>query len=162
MSKPTQPQRPMRLALGPLTYFWPRQAVLDFYEQAARWPVDVVYLGETVCSRRRELKPSDWADIAEKMAAAGKEAVLSTYELIETDADLRVMRQVVENGRHKGSQTEYPQQIFTKIGKTGDLEQQQSDKTKRRPWQRQDRPQKTYYQECHSQNQQHEIQPHFF
>lgn len=99
--KPTQSQRPMRLALGPLTYFWPRQKVLDFYEQAARWPVDVVYLGETVCSRRRELKPSDWADIADKMAAAGKEAVLSTYELIETDADLRVMRQVVENGRHK-------------------------------------------------------------
>lgn len=99
MSKPTQAPRTMRLALGPLTYFWPRQKVLDYYEEAAQWPVDVVYLGETVCSRRRELKPSDWIDLAADLAAAGKEVVLSTFELIETDSDLRVMRQMAENGR---------------------------------------------------------------
>lgn len=89
----------MKLSLGPLTYYWPRDRVLAFYEEALAWPVDVVYLGETVCSRRHELRLADWIALAERVAAAGKQPVLSTYELIETDADLRVMRSVVANGR---------------------------------------------------------------
>jgi len=91
----------LRLALGPLTYYWPRAKALEFYRQALEWPVDIVYLGETVCSRRHELRQADWLEIAELVAEAGKEPVLSTYELIETDADLRTMRSVVENGRFK-------------------------------------------------------------
>lgn len=88
----------MKLALGPLLYYWPREAVLAFYREAAAWPVDTVYLGETVCSRRRELKLADWLALGESLAAAGKEVVLSTYELIESDADLRTMHAVVGNG----------------------------------------------------------------
>jgi collagenase-like PrtC family protease len=45
------PRKAPRIALGPLTYYWPRERVLDFYAQALAWPVDIVYLGETVCSR---------------------------------------------------------------------------------------------------------------
>lgn len=93
------PPRPLRLALGPLTYYWPRDKTLEFYREALDWPVDVVYLGETVCSRRHELRQADWLELAATFAAAGKEAVVSTYELIETDADLRTMRSVVENAR---------------------------------------------------------------
>ena len=91
----------MKLALGPLLYYWPRARVLDFYREAAGWPVDIVYLGETVCSRRRELKLGDWVDIGLALAAAGKEVVLSTHELLESDADLRGMHAVVENGRFR-------------------------------------------------------------
>lgn len=94
-------RRAARIALGPLTYYWPRERVLDFYARALEWPIDVVYLGETVCSRRHELRLADWVDLAARVAEAGKEAVLSTYELIESDADLRVMRQVVDNGRFR-------------------------------------------------------------
>jgi collagenase-like PrtC family protease len=89
----------MKLSLGPLLYYWPRERVMDFYREAEAWPVDSVYLGETVCSRRREMKIADWLAIAERLAAAGKEVVLSTHELIETDADLRTMHAVVDNGR---------------------------------------------------------------
>jgi collagenase-like PrtC family protease len=88
----------MKLSLGPLLYYWPRDTVLAFYREAASWPVDTVYLGETVCSRRREVKLADWLAIGESLAAAGKEVVLSTYELIESDADLRTMHAVVDNG----------------------------------------------------------------
>jgi O2-independent ubiquinone biosynthesis protein UbiV len=93
------PPRALRIALGPLTYYWPRERTLEFYRQALDWPIDVVYLGETVCSRRHELRQADWLELAATFTAAGKEAVVSTYELIETDADLRTMRSVVENGR---------------------------------------------------------------
>ena len=95
------PRDTMKLALGPLLYYWPREAVLAFYRDAARWPVDTVYLGETVCSRRRELKLADWIAIGAELAAAGKEVVLSTAELIESDADLRAMHSVAGNGKFR-------------------------------------------------------------
>ena len=72
----------MKLSLGPILYFWPREQVLDFYKQAATWPVDIVYLGEVICSKRRLLKPDDWLAIAEELRAAGKEVVLSTLALV--------------------------------------------------------------------------------
>ncbi len=89
----------MKLALGPLQYYWPREQMLAFYDAMASTPVDIVYLGETVCSRRHELRLSDWIDIAERMTEAGKEAILSTQVLMESDADLSTMRKIVGNAR---------------------------------------------------------------
>ncbi|MGE0356923.1 MAG: U32 family peptidase [Burkholderiales bacterium] len=91
----------MKLALGPLLYYWPRETVFGFYRDAAGWPVDTVYLGETVCSRRRELRLEDWIAIGRDLARAGKEVVLSTAELIESDADLRAMHAVAGNGEFR-------------------------------------------------------------
>ena len=93
----------MKLALGPLLYYWPRQQVLDFYESIAASPVDIVYLGETVCARRHELRVQDWAEIAAKLAAAGKQAVLGTQTLIESESDLKTLRRVIDE---KGFLTE--------------------------------------------------------
>ena len=76
---------PLRLSLGPLFYYWPRTHVFDFYEQAAAWPVDTVYLGETVCAKRKELRLGDWLEIAARLTDCGKEVVLSTCELIESE-----------------------------------------------------------------------------
>src|SRR5450759_3386682 len=89
----------MKLSLGPLLYYWPRGVVLSFYETIAATPVDIVYLGETVCSRRHELRLSDWLAIAERLAAAGKEVVLSSQVLIESGSDLTVLRKIAGNGR---------------------------------------------------------------
>jgi collagenase-like PrtC family protease/predicted lipid carrier protein YhbT len=88
----------MKLSLGPLLYYWPRQQVFDFYEAvAASDVVDVVYLGETICSRRHELRDEDWFEIAARLKAAGKEAILSTQTLIESESDLKTLRRIVEN-----------------------------------------------------------------
>ncbi|MFA7633378.1 MAG: hypothetical protein WCX90_06990 [Thiohalomonadaceae bacterium] len=89
----------MKLALGPLLYFWSRDEVFDFYRQALNWPVDVVYLGETVCSKRRLLRLDDWLTLAEELTAAGKEVVLSTLSLIEAESELLTLRRIVEQGR---------------------------------------------------------------
>jgi len=87
-----------RLTLGPLLYYWPRDRVHEFYEQAADSPVDTVHLGEAVCGKRHEVRFEDWLAIGRKLADRGKEVVLSTCELIESEADLRVMRRVTGNG----------------------------------------------------------------
>lgn len=86
----------MKLSLGPILWFWSKQTVFDFYAQAAEWPVDTIYLGETVCSRRRELKPDDWFDLARDLKACGKEVVISTQTLIESEADLRRLRRICD------------------------------------------------------------------
>ncbi len=91
----------MKLALGPLLYYWPRQATLAFYADMTDAPVDIVYLGETVCSRRHELRLADWLDVAEAMAAAGKEVVLSSQVLVESESDLKTLRRIVANGRFR-------------------------------------------------------------
>ena len=85
----------MKLALGPLLYYWPHQSVLDFYADMAEAPLDAVYLGETVCSRRHELRLEDWLEVGKVLAAAGKEVVMSTQGLIESESDLKVLRRIV-------------------------------------------------------------------
>lgn len=89
----------MRLSLGPLQYFWPRERTLAFYREAAAWPLDIVYLGETVCSKRRELRARDWLALADELAAAGKQVVLSTLALVEAESELGALQRLVENGR---------------------------------------------------------------
>ena len=88
----------MKLSLGPLQYFWPRDTTLAFYRDAATWPVDIVYLGETVCSKRRELRTLEWLALAEELAASGKQIVLSTLALIEAEAELSVLDRQVSHG----------------------------------------------------------------
>ena len=88
----------MKLSLGPLQYFWPRERTLAFYRMAADWPLDVIYLGETVCSKRRELGTRDWIALAEELAGSGKQVVLSSLALIEAESELGVLTRLVEHG----------------------------------------------------------------
>ena len=88
----------MKLSLGPLQYYWPRDTVLAFYAAIADTPVDIVYLGEAVCSRRREVRLQDWLDVAHMLQSAGKEVVLSTQVLLESGADVATMHKIAANG----------------------------------------------------------------
>jgi len=97
----------MNLSLGPLLYYWSRDDVLAFYGEAARWPVARVYLGESVCSRRHLLRLPDWLQLAQQLAAAGKDVVLSTQTLIESESDLKTLRRSVSDGRFRVEANEW-------------------------------------------------------
>lgn len=89
----------MRLALGPLLYYWPRQRVMDFYADMVEQPVDVIYLGEAVCSRRHEMRLDDYLEAATVLADAGKAVALSTLPLIESESDLKAVRRMMDAAR---------------------------------------------------------------
>jgi len=89
----------MKLALGPVLYYWPKERLDAFYAAVAAAPVDIVYLGEVVCSRRHEYRTSDWLAAAERLADAGKEVVVSAQVLMESESDLKTLRRYVGNGR---------------------------------------------------------------
>ena len=86
----------MQLSLGPLLYFWPRQQLLDYYQEMLTLDIDIIYLGETVCSKRRELKTADWLELARQLAQSGKQVVLSTLTLIEAESELKSLRKLCQ------------------------------------------------------------------
>jgi collagenase-like PrtC family protease len=86
-----------KLSLGPLLYYWSRDDVFKFYESIADTNVDIVYLGETVCSKRRLLKPDAWLQVAGLLKEAGKEVVLSTLTLLEANSELSALRKICSN-----------------------------------------------------------------
>lgn len=88
----------MKLSLGPILYYWDRDTVYDFYAAVAASSIDIVYLGESVCSRRHELRTDHWLDLAGMLASAGKEVVLSCQALIESESDLKNLRRIAGNG----------------------------------------------------------------
>ena len=95
------PSPPLRLALGPILTYWPRAKVEAFYDEMAQSPIERIYLGETVCSRRHELRLQDWFDLAQKLKAAGKEVILSTQTLLESESDLKTLRKLADNGEFR-------------------------------------------------------------
>jgi collagenase-like PrtC family protease len=83
-----------KLSLGPVPYFWPRETLLEFYDRIAVSKVDIVYLGETVCSKRRPLKTGEWLELAATLQATGKQVVLSSLTLLEAGSELASLKRL--------------------------------------------------------------------
>jgi len=90
----------MKLSLGNILFFWPKQETLEFYDAAQNSIADTIYLGESVCSKRRELKLDDWVELGNKIIAnTGKQVVLSSLALLEAKSELASLKKVCDNGK---------------------------------------------------------------
>jgi O2-independent ubiquinone biosynthesis protein UbiV len=86
-----------QLTLGPLLFNWPAERWRDFYfEIADEAPLDTVYLGEVVCSKRLPFYAEYIPDVAERLTAAGKEVVFSSLALVMNNRELAGVSELAE------------------------------------------------------------------
>ncbi len=86
----------MKTSLAAVPYFWTKQSYQDFYQQVAETDIDTIYLGETVCSKRRSMNLQDWIDIGIFLQSKGKQVVLSTMTLLEAESELNYLKKIVQ------------------------------------------------------------------
>ncbi|MEF3047051.1 ubiquinone anaerobic biosynthesis protein UbiV [Pseudotabrizicola sp. L79] len=68
-----------KLTLGPVAYHWSADMRRDFYARIAdEAPIDDVYLGEVICSKRAPFQDHDLPATIERLQRAGKTVVIST------------------------------------------------------------------------------------
>lgn len=90
----------MKLSLGPVLYYWDKERLARFYEQMASLALDVIYLGETVCSKRRVFNLDQWLGLGRELQQAGAaQIVLSGLTLIEAASELSSLRRLCDNGQ---------------------------------------------------------------
>lgn len=88
----------MKFSIGNILFFWERTRVFDFYDEVMNSSAEVVYIGESVCSKRRELSLADWLDIGKQLEIKGKQVVLSGLALLEAKSELATLKKVCNNG----------------------------------------------------------------
>lgn len=85
------------LTLGPVYYLWDGPKWRDFYYRIAdEAPVSRVVVGETICSKRQHFVDPYMADVVERLEAAGKEVVISTYALVTLPRETKQVRKLAE------------------------------------------------------------------
>lgn len=68
-----------QLTIAPILFHWSAERKLDFYARIAdEAPVDVVYLGEVICSKRTPFFEKHYDEVAERLTRGGKTVVFST------------------------------------------------------------------------------------
>lgn len=85
------------LSLGPVLFNWQPERWRDFYFRVAdEAPVDVVHVGEIVCAKRAPFLAEHFPTVIERLAAAGKEVVLSSPALVTTERERQAVREMIE------------------------------------------------------------------
>ncbi len=86
-----------KLTLGPVLFNWAPATLRDFYFRVAdEAPVDSVYVGEVVCSKRTPFFAPHVAEVSERLARAGKEVVHSTLALLMNGREVAEVRETAE------------------------------------------------------------------
>jgi len=87
-----------QLTLGPVLYNWEPETWRDFYFQVAdEAPVDTVFLGEVICSKRAALFDSYLEEVVKRLDRSGKNLVFSTLAEVTSNIDRRAMERVAKS-----------------------------------------------------------------
>ena len=80
------------LTIGPIFFHWPVEKKRDFYFGIAdEAPVDTVYIGEVVCSKRTPFFEQHYQEVAERLRTAGKKVIFSTLAEVMIERDRKIV-----------------------------------------------------------------------
>jgi collagenase-like PrtC family protease len=80
----------MQLSLGPVLYNWAPERWRDFYFRIAdEAPVEIVSVGEIVCSKRAPFLADELPVVVERLKAAGKQVLLGSLILVSQRRERR-------------------------------------------------------------------------
>lgn len=81
-----------QLTIGPIQFHWPAAQWKDFYFRVAdEAPVDVVYIGEVICSKRAPFYEPLYGEVAEYLQKAGKKVIFSTLSEVMIKHDRKMI-----------------------------------------------------------------------
>lgn len=81
-----------QLTLGPVLFHWPAEKWRDFYFRIAEEaPVDTVYVGEAVCSKRTPFYAPHYEEVSARLKNAGKRVVFSTLAEVMIKRDRKIV-----------------------------------------------------------------------
>ena len=85
------------LSLGPVLFNWDAGEKRDFYFRIAdEAPLDTVYVGEVVCSKRASFFDPYLPEVAERLQRGGKQVVYSTLALIMSESEMEAVRALAD------------------------------------------------------------------
>ncbi len=97
----------MKVSIGPLLFGWPEGRRRDWYLEVAGDPaVDIIYLGEVVCSKRMISGVESQIRLADELRALGKEVVLSSLAMPCSPHELQGIETLVGAAAERGIRIE--------------------------------------------------------
>lgn len=88
----------MRLSLGPVLYNWSPERWRDFYFRIAdEAAVDVVTVGEVVCSKRAPFFESELPAVIERLRGAGKQVQMGSLILVSLPRERRQIDEMIRS-----------------------------------------------------------------
>lgn len=92
----------MELTLGPLAYHWTVERKRDFYARIAdEAPVDTVYLGEVICSKRAPFFEREMPQVIERLQRGGKRVVLCSLAEVMLKRERQATADLMESEDHE-------------------------------------------------------------
>lgn len=90
------------VTLGPILFHWSAEDKLDFYARIAdEAPIDTVYLGEVICSKRAPFFEAHYPEVIERLERGGKRVVLSSLSEVMLKRERTMTRALCEIDSHE-------------------------------------------------------------
>jgi O2-independent ubiquinone biosynthesis protein UbiV len=84
-----------KLTLGPNLFNWAPEKLRDFYFKIAdEAPIERVFLGEVVCSKRQPFFAPYIPEVVDRLANAGKQVIFSSLALVLTKREVELTREL--------------------------------------------------------------------
>lgn len=92
-----------KLVLGPVLFHWPAEQMTDFYARIAdEAEIDIVHLGEIVCSKRAPFFDPLLPEVIERLQRGGKQVVLASRALVMSERETKMTAAQIEGAEETG------------------------------------------------------------